>query len=136
MAAPASLPDHEQMTELVHAALKHYWGGPGLTRSRLFELAIVRDCVAETDNPAHGLRSLLQDAIEHQRPAGERKYTDPEWLVYNVLDLRFVQGVKVKEVANRLARSEADTYRKQKQAIAMVAKTLEKWERERRSTQN
>ena len=136
MAAPASLPDHEQMTEVGHAALKHYWGGPGLTRSRLFELAIVRDCVAETDNPAHGLRSLLQDAIEHQRPAGERKYTDPEWLVYNVLDLRFVQGVKVKEVANRLARSEADTYRKQKQAIAMVAKTLEKWERERCSTQN
>jgi len=50
-----------------------------------------------------------------------------------VLDLRFVQGVKVKDVANRLARSEADTYRKQKQAIATVAKTLEQWERERHS---
>ena len=127
---PQILPSHEQMTELVHAALKHYWGGPGLTRSRLFELSIVRDGMDETDNPAHALRSLLQDAIEHQRPQGERKYTDPEWLLYNVLDLRFVQGVKVKDVAKRLARSEADTYRKQKQAIATVAKTLEQWERE------
>jgi hypothetical protein len=130
-AQPSTLPDHEQMTELVHAALKHYWGGPGLTRSRLFELQIVRDCVDTTDNPAHALRSVLQDAIEHQKPSGDRKYTDPEWLIYNVLDLRFVQGVKVKDVANRLARSEADTYRKQKQAIATLAKTLEQWERER-----
>lgn len=130
---PLALPDHEQMTELVHAALKHYWGGPGLTRSRLFELGIVRECMKQTDNPAHALRSLLQDAIEHQRPAGDRKYTDPEWLIYNVLDLRFVQGVKVKDVAHRLARSEADTYRKQKQAISTVAKTLEQWERERQN---
>ncbi len=126
-----TLPDISQLTEQVHAALKHYWGGPGLTRSRLFELQIVRDCIDTTDNPAHALRSVLQDAIDHHRPAGERSYTDPEWIIYNVLDLRFVQGLKVKDVKQRLARSEADTYRKQKIAIETVAKTLAQWEQER-----
>ncbi|MEL7234878.1 MAG: histidine kinase N-terminal 7TM domain-containing protein, partial [Chloroflexota bacterium] len=49
---PPTLPDHEQLVEQVRAALRHYWGGQGLTRSRLLELKIVRDELAENDNPA------------------------------------------------------------------------------------
>ncbi len=45
--------DREQFTEQVKAALKHYWGGPGLTSSGLQELKIVRAAMPENgDNPA------------------------------------------------------------------------------------
>jgi uncharacterized protein (DUF2384 family) len=133
---PTTLPTQEQMIEQVHAALKHYWGGPGLTKSRLLDLQIVRDCVKDNDQPTQALRTILHDAIEHLRPPGERQTTAPEWVLYNILEMRFVQGVKVKEVAKRLSRSEANTYRKQKIAIETVAKTLEQWERDRISSRS
>ena len=74
--------------------------------------------------------AVLQQAIERQRPAGERKLTASEWLLYNILDLRFVQGQRVRDIAGRLAISESDLYRKQRVAVAEVAKTLAEMEAE------
>jgi hypothetical protein len=45
-------------------------------------------------------------------------------MVYNILDLRFIERLKVRDVAIRLALSEPDFYRKQKVAIEAVAQTL------------
>jgi hypothetical protein len=56
--------------------------------------------------------------------------TTPEWVLYNILELKFLQGRKVREVARRLAMSEADLYRKQRVAIEAVARTLAEMERE------
>lgn len=128
---PPSLPEHEQLVEQVRAALRHYWGGPGLTQSRLLELRVVRDCTEETENPTHALRSVLQDAIELQRPEGERKAADPEWTLYNILDWRYVQGNKVNDVARKLAMSNSNLYRRQRDAIEAVADAIERMEHER-----
>ncbi len=117
--------DKEQFNEQVKAALKHYWGGPGLTSSGLQELKIVRNSLHENgDNPTRALRSIIQKAIEHQRPVGERKFLSPEWLVYNILEERFIERHKVRDAANKLALSEPDFYRKQNVAITAVANTL------------
>lgn len=122
--------DREQFVEQVKAALKHYWGGPGLTHSRLLELSAVHQLLPENDNnPVRALRAVLTAAIENQRPEGERKMLSPEWTIYNILDLRFVENLKVREVAARLALSEPDFYRKQKIAVEAVADTLLKTER-------
>ena len=72
----------------------------------------------------------MQDAIELQRPPGERQMTTSEWLLYNILDLKYLQGKKVREVAQKLAISESDLYRKQRIAIAEVARTLAEMEAE------
>lgn len=123
--APSEQYDPEQFKEQVRAALRHYWGGPGLTSSRLLELSLVQVALAEHDNnPGRALRAVLQRAIEGLRPEGERKFSSPEWTLYNILELRFIKGTKVKEVANRLSLSEADLYRKQNTAIAEVAARL------------
>ena len=50
--------------------------------------------------------------------------TATEWLLYNILELKFVRGLRVRDVARRLAMSESDLYRKQRVAIAEVAKAL------------
>jgi hypothetical protein len=116
--------DSEQFKEQVRAALRHYWGGPGLSQSRLLDLTIVQAAVNGDDNPAKALRYVLTKAIEAQKPPGERKLHSPEWTLYNILELRFLKGEKVRDVGLKLAMSEADLYRKQRVAIDAVADSL------------
>ncbi len=117
--------DREQFVEQVRAALRHYWGGPGLSSSRLLELNIVQNAMGDNaNNAARALRAVLLSAIEKQRPAGERKLLSPEWTIYNILEQRFIEKHKVRDVAIRLALSEPDLYRKQRIAIEAVADTL------------
>ncbi len=115
----------------VKDALSHYWGGPKLTESPLMETQVVHRRLKVNDgNLTKALRSVLLEAIERQRPPGERKTTASEWLVYNILDFRFIQGLRVAEIARRLVMSESDLYRKQRTAVAAVARTLAEMEAE------
>ena len=50
--------------------------------------------------------------------------TASEWLLYNILELKFIQGKPVREIASRLAMSESDLYRKQRVAIEQVAQKI------------
>jgi hypothetical protein len=114
-----------EFPKMVKDALSHYWGGPKLTRSPLLKMRVVQDALdGNEDNQVRALRSVLNQAIEMQRPEGERQMTAAEWLLYNILELKFVQGMKVRDVAQRLAVSEADLYRKQRLAIEEVARAL------------
>lgn len=125
--------DQEIFAEQVRAALRHFWGGPGLTESRLLDLQIVKDELAENDvSPARALRAVLSKAIERQRPEGDRKLHNPEWTIYNILAMRFLERMKVRDVAAKLAMGESDLFRKQRVAIESVAATLYDMERTRR----
>ena len=113
--------EKKAMVQYVKDALTHYWGGPKLTESPLMKLEVVKQALGAHDgNAVNALRSVLKDAIEQTRPEGERKYTG-EWLLYNILDLKFMEGKKVRDIAIRLAVSEADLYRKQRVAIEMIS---------------
>lgn len=115
-------PDFQQW---VWDALSHYWGGPKLTKSPLLKLKVVQRALEEQGgNPARALRSVLDRAIESLRPEGERHMTTAEWILYNILELKFIQGLKVRDIAMRLAISESDLYRKQRVAIKEIAKTI------------
>jgi len=117
---------------MVKDALSQFWGGPKLSRSPLLGMHIVRDRLAEHDGvPAKALRAVLQEAIERLKPAGERSMTAGEWTVYNILDLRFIQDLRIRDAARRLAMSESDFYRKQRVAIEQVATALAAMERAR-----
>ncbi|MHB0877616.1 MAG: histidine kinase N-terminal 7TM domain-containing protein, partial [Anaerolineae bacterium] len=113
---------------LVRGALRHYWGGPELRESPLLQLRVVRQAVRDNDgNPIKALRAVLVKAIEALRPPGQRD-TSPEWMLYNVLEMKYVQGLKAKEIARRLAVSESDLYRKQRVAVSEVARVLAEME--------
>jgi hypothetical protein len=120
--SPIYSPEFQQW---VRDALSHYWGGPKLTESPLLGLHIVRDEIRDQGgSPAHALRTILGQAIERLRPEGERQMTRTEWILYNILELKFIRGLKVRDIAGRLAMSESDLYRKQRVAIAEVARAL------------
>ncbi len=125
------LTESPELPQWVHDALAHYWGGPRLTENPLLDLEVVKRAAADYDgNAVKGLRVVLAEAIEHLRPDGERKLTAPEWLLYNILEMKFLRGHKVREVAMRLAVSESDLYRKQRIAIENLAEIIALMEEE------
>jgi hypothetical protein len=125
-----TLPPESDMAEWVRDALTHYWGGPKLTQNPLLNLQIVQHTLTDhNDNSANALRSILRQAMDNVRPDGERRFTG-EWILYNILEMKFVEGRKVREVATRLAMSEADLYRKQRVAIEEVARVILDMERQ------
>ena len=115
----------------VRDALKEYWGGPKFTRSPLLRLRVVAQRLDKVNNdPSKALRQTLDAAIERLKPEGQPDLSAQEWLLYNILNLRYIQGSKVRETANRLATSESDLYRKQRVAINQVARVLTEMEQE------
>jgi hypothetical protein len=124
--SPVNSPEFEAW---VKDALSHYWGGPKLTRSPLAQMRVVGDVAEQVDsNRTKALRLVLETAIEKLRPEGKQNLSAPEWLLYNILEMRFIQGRKVREIAERLAMSESDLYRKQRVAIGQVARVLSEME--------
>ncbi len=118
------------LADWVREALNHYWGGPKLTGSPLLTLRVVREELDRHDgNTVNALRAVLRRAVERVRPEGERRFTS-EWLLYNILDMKFLEGKRVRDVALRLAVSEADLYRKQKVAIEELARVIAEMERQ------
>jgi hypothetical protein len=116
--------EESDMADWVKDALTHYWGGPKLTNSPLMRLQIVRAFMDNYEgNASNALRALLRQAVNQVRPDGDRKFTS-EWILYNILEMKFIEGRKVREVAGRLAMSEADLYRKQRVAIEAVARAI------------
>ena len=116
--------ESKEMTSWIKDALTHYWGGPKLTENPLLKLRIVQTAMENHENnSANALRSILKEAIEKIKPDGERKYT-AEWILYNILDLKFLEGKKVREISMRLAVSEADLYRKQRVAIDAITSEI------------
>lgn len=122
--------DSPELVARIRDALSHYWGGPNLTEPGLMQLSVVQKALAEHDgNPQRAMRAVLTAAIENLRPEGQRSLTTTEWILYNILEMRFVQRRKVREVALRLAMSEADFYRKQRVAIEALAGIVAEMER-------
>ena len=116
-----ALPDRNEFFEQVRAALRHYWGGSGITQSNLINLQIVQTRMKrDQETSVNALRKTLEDCIVALKPEGDQKMASPEWTLYNILQLRFLERRKVREVARRLSMSEADLYRKQRVAILAV----------------
>ena len=133
---PQEALEYKTLSRWVKDALGHYWGGPKLTQSPLLKLHVVQKAMDEHErNPANALRDILTKAIGTTRPEGERRFTG-EWLLYNILEMKFMEGRKVRDIARRLAMSEADLYRKQRVAIETVAVAILEMEQTAREEEN
>ncbi len=136
LTAPDMDVENGNLSQWVKDALTHYWGGPKLTQSPLLDLQVVQQTIRDDEEtPANALRSILRRAIDQTRPEGERRFTT-EWLMYNLLEMKFLEGRKVREIAMRLAMSEADLYRKQRVAIEAVATAIVDMEKQARKDQS
>ena len=125
---------YDDFTHLVRDALSQYWGGPKLAGSPMMKLRVVTDAMTDNNgNATKALRAVLTRAIERLKPEGTRSFTATEWLLYNILEMKIVQGQRVRDVARKLVMSESDLYRKQRAAFEEVSRIVMEMEREARS---
>jgi hypothetical protein len=135
LTSPNPVLENDHLMKWVKDALNHYWGGPKLAESPLMDLQVVKSSIQNYDgNSTNALRSILRQAIDHVRPDGDRRFTG-EWILYNILEMKFLEGRKVRDVAMRLSVSEADLYRKQRVAIEAVANAIIEMEKQAREEQ-
>ncbi|MCJ7647543.1 MAG: hypothetical protein MUP85_02910, partial [Candidatus Lokiarchaeota archaeon] len=119
-----NLSDTREFEKWVKDALTHFFGGPRLSQNPLLQLSSVQNRIHEKGEPSiTALREVLREAINRLRPMGDRQYTN-DWIMFNILDLKFIEGWKVKDLARRLSLSEADFYRKQRIAISSVSEQI------------
>ena len=119
-----AIEDTDQLSKWVKEALTHYWGGPKLSENPLNNFEIVKSKIDSTEkSTSNALRNVLQTAIIKMKPEGQHQYTT-EWLLYNILQMKFLDGKKVREIASQLSISEADFYRKQRVAVEELAKII------------
>ncbi len=112
-----------EFISLVRDALTHFWGGPKLSDSPLLTLkSVKRQTEEQSVPPPKALQLVLRQAIETLKPDIDSSLTANESMLYNILDLRYIQGRKIRDIAHRLALSESDLYRKQRIAIEEVAR--------------
>lgn len=121
--------DLTEITVWVKDALTHYWGGPRLSDNPLLKWRVVKKAAEENnENEVNGLRNVLKKALEELRPVGERSPSG-EWTLYNLIDYKFFEKMKVKDIVRRLSMSEADFYRKQKIAVEALSKIIVRMEK-------
>ena len=114
-----------EFTKLVRDALTHYWGGPKLSDSPLLGLkSVKRMRESQGVSPTKALQLVLRQAIDDIRPDSSVATTANESILYNILEMRFLQGRKIRDTADRLAMSESDLYRKQRIAVDEVARQI------------
>lgn len=119
----------EDMSKSVKDALTQIWGGPKVLRNPIVRMGIVQRKIQEKDeSPVNAMRETLKEALMRLRPEGERQYTN-EWILYNIIDLKYFEGWKVKEITRKLALSDADFYRKQRDALNALARQIIELER-------
>jgi len=124
-----------EFTQQVRDALTQFWGGPKLTSSPLLGLAVVESAMKENNgNATRALRAVLTQAIERLKPDGQRSMTAAEWMLYNIMEMKVLQDLKVRDIARRIVISESDLYRKQRAAFEEVAKIVIDMEREARKS--
>jgi histidine kinase-like protein len=114
-----------EFPQWVRDALRDFWGGPKFSESPLLNLQVVREALTKHEqSPTKALRAVLLEAIELLRPDGQPDLQAREWVLYNILHMKFIEGKRIRDIAERLAMSESDLYRKQRLAIDEVARTL------------
>jgi hypothetical protein len=119
-----NISDTREFEKWIKDALTHFFGGPRLSQNPLLQLSSVQKRILEKgESSITALREMLREAINRLRPIGDRQYTN-EWIIFNILDLKFIEGWKVKDLARRLSLSEADFYRKQRIAVSSIAEQI------------
>lgn len=117
----ASLPPPPEFTHLVRDALRHLYdpayllGHPLATR--------LASQLPEVGNPAQSLRVCLLDALECLEPSGEAS-SEKEQRPYKVLVHRYVGGLSVDEIADRLHVGPRQVRREHERGVEALAAYL------------
>ncbi len=112
-----------EFTEQVKQALEHLYDFSTLQKLPLAqELAPINSRANET--PGHHLRRELITAIESLSPGSRSSVQSPDARLYNLLQLRYIEGITVQEAANRMGLSARQAHRSLRKGEESVTAVL------------
>lgn len=124
------LPTREQFDRWVHDALNRLYDSVYLRTHPLAEA--LADAEASTPlQRSEALRRALLGAIHSLQPKPGTPAESPDWRAYNILELRYIEGLSVGEVAGQLGLSQSQYFRDQARVLEAVTALL--WERYERA---
>jgi CheY-like chemotaxis protein len=113
----------KEFIEQVKQALEHLYDFSTLQQLPLAQdLAPVKSRANET--LGHHLRRELLTAIESISPDGRSSVQSPDARLYNLLQLRYIEGITVQEAANRMGLSARQAHRSLRRGEESVAAVL------------
>ena len=119
---PSTCIDFEQWTREV---LRQLYDSPALGSHPLASL-LADDDAAPSDR-AQNLRRIILEAIDTLRPRSGVPADSPDWRIYRILELRYLDGLTPDEAMHTLALQKSQFFRDQAQAWQALAGLL--WER-------
>ena len=111
-------PLSREQIDWTHEALRHFYDLPFLERH--CRAAVSDGRFAD----GHALQEALSDMAKRLRPSVQIPAHSPAWRVYNVLNLRYVQGLAPSEVADHLSIGSRQLRREQLKVTEAVAALL------------
>ena len=112
-----------EFIEQVKQALEHLYDFSALQKLPLAQdLAPAKSRANET--PAHHLRRELITAIESISPDARSSVQSPDSRLYNLLQLRYIEGITVQEAANRMGLSARQAHRSLRKGEESVTAVL------------
>lgn len=112
----------ETFSTLVHEALNHLYDSSYLQTHRLADL-LIDESILDTQR-SQQLRRVLLNAVLALRPAEHTPLQAPDWRAYQLLELRFVEGLGSNEVMEQLAIGRALYFREQARILDRLTEHL------------
>jgi CheY-like chemotaxis protein len=117
---------YEQFLQLVQDALNNLYDSPHLKQHALTQL-MTDDC--EPAQRSQNMRRILLDAIGTLRPKPGVPAQSVDWRNYQILELRYIEGLEPREIMEQVALGKSQYYRDQARIVEMVAGILwEQWQ--------
>jgi CheY-like chemotaxis protein len=127
---PIGAPD-SKFVHLVHGALAHLYDPAYLQNHPLVSM-LALDINPDYVTRAQGVRRVLLECIERLRPDTKEHGGTKAARAYAILTYRYVDGLSMEEIADKLALSRRQAYREHEKGIKAVASLLwDKVQRER-----
>ncbi len=95
-----------------------------LAQSSLVAPCFLSDEPISADVRGRALQSVLRWAVDRLRPGGRHSWTALNWRPYNILHSFYIRGLKVAELAERMAIANQTLYKIRPQAIEAAAELL------------
>ncbi len=119
--------NHEQFAEWVQDALNRLYDSPYLQKHILAE--IFQSDGLRALQPSQQVRKTLMDAIEELRPRANVPAQSPDWRAYQILELRYIEGLPTGEAMNRLGLARSQYFREQGRALDnLIAALWGRWQ--------
>lgn len=115
----------ERFGEWVHDAYNHLYDSHHLQQHPLMDVLVGAVTVeADSFQRSQALRRLLLDAIQSLRPQPGVPAQSPDWRIYSLLELRYIERLSPSEAMQQLALGKSQFFRDQARALDTVTNLL------------